>query len=180
MVVLQALYFMLPAYFANMAPVFAAKLFGNRWSAPVDGGARWRGKPILGSHKTWRGLIAGIAVAIAAVALQNEAYGASWGKALSVIPYDSYNLFALGLLFGVGALGGDMAKSFVKRRVGVAPGRPWAPWDQLDFVIGALAMVSIVFTPPFIIVALAIIFSPALHIAVNQIGYALGLKATRW
>jgi hypothetical protein len=32
----------------------------------------------------------------------------------------------------------DSVKSFVKRRVGIAPGAPWIPFDQLDFVIGAL------------------------------------------
>jgi CDP-2,3-bis-(O-geranylgeranyl)-sn-glycerol synthase len=45
---------------------------------------------------------------------------------------------ALGLRFGIGAMTGDSAKGLVKRRVGIATGKPWVPWDQLDFVLGAL------------------------------------------
>jgi CDP-2,3-bis-(O-geranylgeranyl)-sn-glycerol synthase len=38
-------------------------------------------------------------------------------------------------------MSGDALKSLVKRRVGIAPGAPWIPWDQLDFALGALVLV---------------------------------------
>lgn len=39
-------------------------------------------------------------------------------------------------------MGGDAAKSFFKRRVHVPPGKPWVPFDQLDFVIGVFALLT--------------------------------------
>lgn len=57
--ILQGLYVFLPAYMANMSPVFSAKL-APRWSAPIDGGRMHRdGKRVLGDGKTWRGLVGG-------------------------------------------------------------------------------------------------------------------------
>jgi hypothetical protein len=49
---------------------------------------------------------------------------------------------ATGLRFGFGAVAGDAAKSFFKRRLAIAPGSPWIPFDQLDFAVGALVLVG--------------------------------------
>ena len=61
--ILKAFYFMLPAYFANMAPVIVKKLF-NKTAVPVDFNKKINGKPMLGKNKTWRGLMFGILFAI--------------------------------------------------------------------------------------------------------------------
>ncbi len=59
------LWFFLPAGIANMLPVFAAKLPGLRhWSYPLDGYKSVAGQRILGDHKTIRGLVCGVMVAI--------------------------------------------------------------------------------------------------------------------
>jgi CDP-2,3-bis-(O-geranylgeranyl)-sn-glycerol synthase len=44
------------------------------------------------------------------------------------------------LLFSLccGALLGDVIESFFKRRIGKDRGQDWIPFDQLDFLIGAL------------------------------------------
>ncbi len=57
--ILRALWIFLPAFVANMAPVFMAKLL-PRWNAPIDGGRLAKdGKRLLGAGKTWRGLTGG-------------------------------------------------------------------------------------------------------------------------
>lgn len=57
--VLHALLVFLPAFVANMSPVFAAKIV-PRWNARIDGGRTDRqGRPVLGPGKTWRGLVGG-------------------------------------------------------------------------------------------------------------------------
>src|SRR5688500_15171210 len=57
--IVQALCLFLPAFMANMAPVFAMKLF-PKWDARIDRGRNHKdGKPLLGAGKTWRGLVAG-------------------------------------------------------------------------------------------------------------------------
>ena len=57
--VLQVCYFFMPAYLANMSPVLVSRWF-SALAVPIDGGKTLWGKRILGDHKTWRGLLAGM------------------------------------------------------------------------------------------------------------------------
>lgn len=54
--VLCVLYFFVPAYLANMSPVLVRGWF-PALSTPIDGGRTFRGRRILGDHKTWRGSV---------------------------------------------------------------------------------------------------------------------------
>jgi len=180
MIILQALYFFLPAYLANMAPVLIVPLLKNRLMAPIDGGATFRGHRVFGDHKTWRGLFAGIIAAILVVFLQRALMQTETGVALSLIDYAAISPLVLGLLFGLGALGGDAVKSFFKRQMGIASGQKWVPFDQLDFVVGGLLLVSIVFVPPLGVVIVLLLITPALHYLSNLIGYALKWKSNPW
>lgn len=78
--VLHGLLFFLPAYVANMSPVFVAKLV-PRWNAPIDGGRMAKdGKRVLGPGKTWRGLAGGAvtgAITAVVVAWLVPAYSAA-------------------------------------------------------------------------------------------------------
>jgi hypothetical protein len=51
-------WFLVPAGFANMAPIFAAKLFPS-WKTPVDYGYPVNDVRLFGDHKTIRGLVSG-------------------------------------------------------------------------------------------------------------------------
>ena len=76
--VLGALWLFLPAYVANMSPVFVAKLL-PRWSHPIDGGRVAKdGQRVLGAGKTWRGL-AGGALGGGLTALALAAIAPHWG-----------------------------------------------------------------------------------------------------
>lgn len=175
--VLSAAYFLLPAYVANMAPVFVAK--GGFLQKPMDGGATWRNKPLLGSHKTWGGLIAGTLAGVLMVLLQ---------VVLSTIPFfDRIGVYAyawnmptllLGICLGAGALLGDALASFFKRRVGIPSGKPWIPFDQTDFALGAFLFSSIIFFPGWAIVLIGIVLSFALHLLVDYLAYLIGLRDT--
>ncbi|HSU72978.1 MAG TPA: CDP-archaeol synthase [Candidatus Binatia bacterium] len=163
---LALLYFFLPAYVANMMPVI-----GRNWLP---------GKPVsaklFGSHKTWRGLFLGTLGGVVVAGMQNLLVPLL--PSLSIAPYAQWWL--LGLLLGAGAILGDMLKSFVKRRLGIAPGAPWIPFDQLDFVIGGLALASFVYFPGWTAALVLIVLSFFLHIAVNHLGHALGMRKTAW
>jgi len=136
-IIIQALWLVLPAYIANAS----ALLVGG--GAPIDFGKNWRdGRRILGDGKTWRGLITGAVV------------GMTGGFGLSVVAkYAALSDFAfLGindftgfpLMIPIiasicfGALIGDIVESFFKRRIGKVRGQDWIPFDQLDFILGAL------------------------------------------
>ena len=183
---------------ANMAPVFAMKLFPN-WNARIDGGRNWRdGRAVLGAGKTWRGVVAGSALGAA------TAFGQSFIR-LTDVPFSDFGHgftpiapLILGLGFGFGAIVGDAAKSFFKRRTGREGGSPWVPFDQLDFVVGGLlfaAIASVILLPwttgpiwwwqefagthwPRLVVLL--LATPLLHFIVNIIGYKLRLKKVPW
>jgi len=86
----------------------------------------------------------------------------------------------LGLLCGSAAMAGDSAKSFVKRRLGIAPGRPWVPADQLDYVVAGLLALSsrYAFQAWEVVAILAPSFIGAL--AVNRRAARWGIKQTPW
>lgn len=179
MIILQALYYMLPAYCANMAPVFAAKIFGGKYSQPLDLGYIYQGKELLGKNKTWRGLVAAIIVSLVVIFLQAFLYQYGFFKNLSVLNYDSADLFSLGFVFGFGVILADAIKSFLKRRKNIKPGDKWFPWDQLDYS-GALFLSLFIFLPPWYIFLIILVVSPFLPMAANWIGYKLKLKKVAW
>lgn len=165
----QALYFFLPAYAANMAPVFVKKLDMFDW--PVDAGTG-----ILGSHKTWRGIFFGIGAAILVAYIQSR-YAASFPN-LSIANYEEW--IGLGFLLGLGALAGDSVKSYFKRKKRIKPGGRWIPWDQIDYVIGGLALSYFVFFPGLRIAVILLFASFILHYIVSWIGYDFGLRRHPW
>ncbi|MBP9669615.1 MAG: CDP-archaeol synthase [Candidatus Pacebacteria bacterium] len=171
---LQALYFFLPAYVANMAPVFA-----HAFQLPLGNPVSVR---LFGDHKTVRGVLAGVVAALAVVAIQKVLflYGYPLFKALSLLEYSGISVLLYGCAFGLGALGGDMAKSFFKRRLHREPGSPWVPFDQLDFVIGALLCVYPLFQLPMHFLVILLVTTPVLHLMANVLGYFLHLKKVWW
>jgi CDP-2,3-bis-(O-geranylgeranyl)-sn-glycerol synthase len=178
MIILQALYFMLPAYCANMAPVFAAKILGSKFAYPLDFNLKFKGQPLLGKNKTWRGLIAAVLVATVIVYLQKISFY-SLLQGFCLIDYSLINVWVWGVLFGLGVILGDAVKSFFKRRANLKPGDKSLPWDQIDF-LGALILIHLVYQPSWLIILIIIIISPLLPMAANWIGYKLKLKKVPW
>lgn len=177
LIFLKPLYFMIPAYFANMAPVPFSKL--RFFSTPVDFEKKWKGKPIFGSHKTWRGLVLAAIAGLLFFWIQQMLYSAGIFQNLALIDYSSFPVW-LGALLGFGAIFGDLVKSFFKRRLAIAPGKRWVPFDQIDLVFGALAFSCFYFAPPlWVWIFLAAITIP-LHIIVKQIGYYSRISNQKW
>ncbi len=148
--VLRVLWFFVPAYLANMSPVLVQHRFA-RLAVPMDGGRTFRGRRLLGDHKTWRGLIAGIVVGTGVYELQRLVHAAGLWADLALIDYAAHPLLP-GFLMGLGTGVGDAIKSFFKRRVDIPPGASWAGFVPLGFLVGAFA------------------------VAATAIGWALGLK----
>jgi CDP-2,3-bis-(O-geranylgeranyl)-sn-glycerol synthase len=81
---------------------------------------------------------------------------------------------------GFGAMFGDLMKSFFKRRRNIKPGQSWAPFDQLDFIAGAILFLSPFVRLKFKNIIILLFASPILHIASNHIGYYLGINKKKW
>lgn len=168
-------FLILPAGIANMMPVLVAKVpFLN---APMDFGYSFRGKRIFGDHKTWRGLVfgmmsAGIVNALLLLALWNI-FGE--GRPIEMIGYQ--RSFYAGLILGAGALLGDAIKSFFKRQLNIAPGKSWVPFDQVDWILGALIAVHFLVQPqPTEVWIAALLLFGLLHPVINILGYVLHIK----
>lgn len=169
---------MLPAAIANVTPIISAVTPGlTRFEQPIDGNRKWRGKPIFGSHKTWRGLITGIIMASMTFWLQKNAFSQyEWVRQFcEPVNYDALP-WLLGPLLGFGALAGDAIKSFFKRRSGVEAGKSWFPFDQLDYIIGAL-LVSL----PFVRLKLVdyiwiVVIWFGMHLLFSYLGWMVHLK----
>jgi CDP-2,3-bis-(O-geranylgeranyl)-sn-glycerol synthase len=129
-----------PAGLSNIAAFLAGKIpFLKPYNQPVDFGFKFRKKRILGHHKTIRGFIVGIIVAILTVYLEVFLYTQfSFVRAIVPIDYSVINPVLLGFLLGFGALAGDAVKSFFKRQQNVPPGKSWVPFDQVDYVVGGV------------------------------------------
>ncbi len=159
--------FFLPAGIANMFPVFAARLPLLRdWNTPMDLGLSWRGIRLLGDHKTVRGLVTGILSAIITTTVIFRFTDLDTAT----------NPIILGLLLGAGSMVGDAVKSFFKRQRGVPSGKSWFPFDQIDYIFGA--MLFTVFYAPLsgTQYLLMLILGFILHIIVVYIGYLTHLR----
>ncbi|WP_435180704.1 CDP-2,3-bis-(O-geranylgeranyl)-sn-glycerol synthase [Halorussus sp. AFM4] len=172
-----ALWAMLPAYVPNNAAVLAG---GGR---PIDAGRTWNGRRLLGDGKTWRGTAVGTLAGAALALILNAAeptVSDLLGVALPTFP------LAVVVALPAGAMLGDIAASFLKRRTGRERGAAFPGVDQLDFVVFALLLAFLaapdwfgdVFTVP--VLAVVVVATPVLHLTTNGIAYALGLKDEPW
>lgn len=161
---LQLAYLMLPAYAANMAPPFTR--FWTGWNRPIHASS-------LGGHKTVVGFASGVVAAVLATGAQ-----AAIQLPAPLLDYSQWPWLGLG--FGVGAMTGDCVKSYFKRRRRIAPGRPWIPFDQLDFVVGALLVVApfAALDPGDVVLILAMSFVG--DMVVNRVAYRFGIKTSPW
>jgi CDP-2,3-bis-(O-geranylgeranyl)-sn-glycerol synthase len=159
-VIVDALKFIFPAYCANATPVLAGG--GIR----MDFGKNFfDGKRIFGNNKTFRGFFFGLAIGVLVGLMETVAFN---------FPV----LFIL--LIPLGALVGDLAGAFFKRRVGIAPGGLLPVVDQVDFAVGA-----IVFAIPLAIVSwqlavTVLLITPPIHLLTNFLAYKMKLKKNPW
>ncbi|ADV65006.1 CDP-2,3-bis-(O-geranylgeranyl)-sn-glycerol synthase [Desulfurococcus mucosus] len=156
----------LPAMVANASPVLVkGRIAIDRGRLFIDG------RPVFGNHKTWEGFTIGVVNAFIT------------GSAIGVVLRDPW-IQVLSLAAGVSSMLGDLAGAFIKRRLGIAPGKPLPIVDQLNFALAttilyiALRVEDVVGRMDF--VALTLLLILILHVATNSLAYLLGLKDTWW
>ncbi len=169
--ILQVFYFLLPVYFSNMGAVASANL--NRWDVPVlPERFTFRGKPIFGKNKTWRGIIIGTIAGFATYLIQS--------RIITGLEIHDYSSYLLGFLLSFGAVFGDLVESFVKRQLNIAPGQKFLPWDQIDHPLMGMLLALFIIDLDFTFILTGLILTFFFHISVNIISYKFGLRKTLW
>jgi CDP-2,3-bis-(O-geranylgeranyl)-sn-glycerol synthase len=167
----EAVWLMWPAYGANGLCMIV------RGKRRIDFGRTFRGKPLFGAGKTWEGLITGIILAITIASFQRLVFPfLPWDLSpvsLDIVPMTPF----LGFFIGLGAMIGDLGASFVKRRLGIARGRPAPLLDQLDFIIGMFVFLAFVITIKWEWIVILFILTPIIHLIGNGIAYLTKLKS---
>jgi CDP-2,3-bis-(O-geranylgeranyl)-sn-glycerol synthase len=161
--IFDALIFILPAYCANATPVLAG---GGK---PMDFGRKFvDGRPIFGRNKTFRGFFVGLTV------------GTAVGLAESQLFYTRFPIM-LGFLLSFGALLGDLAGAFLKRRLDIPPGKLLPVVDQIDFIVGAILFSLLL--PSILdwqLAVTALIVTPPIHLLTNLVAFKFHLKENPW
>ena len=169
LLILQALYFFLPAYVANMMPVFVRKV-------PFLQNPVWA--KYLGPNKTWRGVVAATLAGGIVFLIQQVLYRSGFDS-LAFIDYADIPIY-FGLLMGFGAIMGDLVKSYYKRKEGIPAGEHWVPFDQMDFAIGGLIGACLLYVPPVEVTVVILLVSPLLHLLVNYVGYMMKVRKKKY
>jgi hypothetical protein len=159
------------------------------WAKPIDGGRTMRdGRRIFGDHKTWKGF-AGM-VGLGAIC------GLAWGALTSSTGLAPYNLFqtahaptpewnaATGALLGLAYGLFELPNSFLKRRVGITPGKTHGgAWtilfvvlDQIDSVIGCALVFAATTSISLAMVVGIIVVGGVTHVVLNLLLYAAKLR----
>jgi CDP-archaeol synthase len=135
---------------------------------PLDAGARFRGRRLLGDNKTYRGIVV---VAI--------------GTGLGTLALGRFP-FGFGLLVGAAAMAAELPNSFSKRQLDVEPGRQatglkgviFHVLDQIDVTAGAWLVLALRVKPTPALVLASLVFVFVTHQVITVTGYALGMRAT--
>ena len=158
----------LPLYVANSS----AMLFGGK--TPIDGNKNWNdNRPIFGKGKTWKGTGMGILIGTFTGLLLNYFF-----PTLTTIVSSEYVAYTF--LLSTGGLVGDIAGSFIKRRMNIARGDSAQILDQLDFVVGGVVFSIAISKPDWTGLILLVMITPFMHLAFNRLAYMLGIKNVPW
>ncbi|MEC8446175.1 MAG: CDP-2,3-bis-(O-geranylgeranyl)-sn-glycerol synthase [Candidatus Thermoplasmatota archaeon] len=185
--IITVLWIMGPAYIANSVAV----LTGGKY--PIDQGrALSDGNRILGDGKTWSGLLGGTLGGIMFGIILDSGDGRMALERLTgeehVQSLWSENPVMVFFLLSFGALFGDMAASFYKRRQNLLRGDKFAILDMYDFIFMSL-LLCIIFQRDWLLswildgwapLFTVLILTPFLHRGVNIIGYNIGVKNEPW
>ncbi len=142
-------------------------------------------KPIhfrwFGENKTWRGVIAMPLLTIAGVYLALMIEGSVSRRFF--VGFAQQSVILLGIALGLAYILFELPNSFMKRRLGLAPGklpdgkRFWfALADQGDSAVGCVLAYRLFFTIDWPVILVFLILGTGLHLFFNVALYAAGLR----
>lgn len=184
--------------YVTLAPTILAGIANMIWCktkccqllcVPMDGGKNFvDGKRWFGDNKTWKGFIGYLVF--------NTVFAVLWGTLCHIVGWDGWNFFYLehepslmldlliGFLLGWGYSLFELPNSFLKRRLGITPGKTlhgakkifFVFWDQSDSIFGCALVVWLFFDLGIGWYLLFVAVGAATHILLNMLLYFAGLR----
>ncbi len=184
MKLLEVTYLISPLLAAGIvhAPVIKLNLL-SRLARPLDFGRTFRGRPVFGANKTWRGPLVMSAVAVLVVFAQSELYSLRPFRTISVLDYSQTSWLALGLALGLSYSFSELPNSFVKRRLGIPPGgvsrgRSLVQYvvDQADSAVGGTLALALFLGGRVGTLLLVFVVGFVLHVLMDQLFFLIAVK----
>ena len=156
---------------------------------PMDRGLVCRdGKRLFGANKTWKGFFGMIfltALWMWIFGLIDSTFSRVHG--ISLFRYEDFSTaeeWLYGAIWGFGYVLFELPNSFIKRRIGIPPGKNRAGLmgnlfkfiDQADSVLGCMILMLIFYVPSISDAAAIFIIGVAIHYLINILLYMAGLK----
>jgi CDP-diglyceride synthetase len=148
---------------------------------PLDLDATIGGRRVFGDNKTWRGAIVMFLGVLFAAALLSL-----WPWYWHKLPHGIQDAgpWLYGALLGLGVVAGELPNSFLKRRLGIAPGTQrrsaggalLSLYDQADFVLAIWVLLLPIWAMSVGQAAIAFAVVTAVHLLINVVGYAVGAR----
>ncbi|HEY2602097.1 MAG TPA: CDP-archaeol synthase [Thermoleophilaceae bacterium] len=148
---------------------------------PLDRGATVGGVRLFGDNKTWRGAIVMLTGVVAATVLLSL-----WPWYWHKLPDELQDAgpWLYGVLLGLGVVLGELPNSFLKRRLGIAPGTQrrgvrgllLSVYDQGDFVLAIWVFLLPIWVMSVAQAAIAFVVVTVVHLVLNVVGYAVGAR----
>jgi len=143
---------------ANSSPIIMYKLLHDKYNYAIDAGIIFfDGQPLLGTSKTWRGIISSLLItSIIGIIL---GYAASTGFFISLL-----------------AMAGDLCSSFIKRRLKCPPSSKAILLDQIPESLLPAAVMMYLFGLNYFSVFLLISLFVIFEIYMSKILYLWGMR----
>ena len=135
----------------------------------------------FGQNKTWRGLIVMPLLTIPGAVLTQWLITAV--RPALTADFGGRDPVLLGAALGLAYVLAELPNSYMKRRLGIAPGklpehhRLWfAIGDQSDSALGCMIVFALLVSPPWQVLLVLVLLGPAVHLGANLTLYSLGLR----
>lgn len=159
----------------------------RRLAFPLDGGLRFRKRPLFGRNKTVAGLFGmTLATAFSFSLIGGAFVSAEGARFLNLaLPATPHGWFLMGAVVGLVYMLGELPNSFLKRQFGIEPGdQPRTKWgkrvayavDQCDSVVVASLFCALVSPLGPVFVVVTTLAGVLFHAAFNVVLKGLGLK----
>lgn len=173
--ILTALYLAIPLVVSgSLHMLIVSRNWFSFLAAPINRAA-------FGANKTWRGMLVMPLASIPGV------YLALWLEPFLsghlIVSLAALSPWLLGIALGIGYVLPELPNSYVKRRLGIQPGKQpekhgfwFGLMDQADSAIGCALVYWLMLHPSLVVMLWIILLGPLLHLIVNLSLYSAGLR----